>query len=94
MNDIRTEYNHYHKPCPYDYVDVYRVLELFSVTDPCLQHAIKKMLVAGGRGAKNIDKDVAEAIVTLTRWQQMRAEEKQSVLSPNGADTLSLTIEP
>jgi hypothetical protein len=57
---IRQGYSHYHKPCPYDFVDVYRVLEMFGVTDPCLQHAIKKLLVAGGRGQKDIRKDVAE----------------------------------
>jgi hypothetical protein len=75
---IREGYSHYHKPCPYEYVDVYRVLELFGVTDPCLQHAIKKLLVAGGRGAKPAPKDIAEAIVTLTRWQQMRQEEERA----------------
>lgn len=76
MSEIARKYSHYHKECPFDSVDVYRVLTLFNVTDPCLQHAIKKLLVAGGRGGgKPIDKDVAEAIVTLTRWQEMRAEE-------------------
>jgi len=73
---IRGGYSHYHKPCPYSHVDVYRVLKLFGVSDPCLQHAIKKLLVAGGRGQKDITKDVQEAIVTLTRWQQMQEEEK------------------
>ena len=66
---------HYHKPCPFDSIDVYRVLELFEVDNPCLQHAIKKLLVAGGRGAKDISQDVQEAIDTLTRWQEMRSEE-------------------
>jgi hypothetical protein len=57
-------------------VDVYRILELFGVADPCLQHAIKKLLVAGGRGAgKDITQDVTEAMDTLKRWQQMRAED-------------------
>lgn len=70
------QHSHYFKPCPYDEVDVYRVLELFAVTDPCLQHAIKKLLVAGGRGAgKDIGQDVKEAVDTLARWQEMRAEE-------------------
>lgn len=73
---IRQVYSHYHKPCKYSHVDVYRVLKLFDVTDPCLQHAIKKLLVAGGRGQKDISKDIHEAIVTLTRWQQMQEEEK------------------
>lgn len=57
-------------------IDVYRVLELFSVTDPCLQHAIKKLLVAGGRGAgKSISKDIQEALDSLVRWQSMRVED-------------------
>jgi len=56
-------------------VDVYRVLELFHVTDPCLQHAIKKLLVAGGRGVKDMPKDVQEAIDTLERWKTMRQED-------------------
>lgn len=70
------EHNHYFKDVKaYDFVDVYRVLQLFGVTDPCLQHAIKKLLVAGGRGHKNINKDVHEAIVSLQRWQEMQAED-------------------
>lgn len=57
-------------------VDVYRVLELFGVTDPCLQHAVKKLLVAGGRGAgKDISQDVKEAMDSLRRWQEMRLED-------------------
>jgi hypothetical protein len=60
-------------------VDVYRVVSLFNVTDPCLQHAIKKLLVAGGRGAgKDISQDIKEAIDSLRRWQEMRAEEVAS----------------
>lgn len=57
-------------------IDVYRALALFGVTDPCLQHAVKKLLVAGGRGGgKDIRRDIQEAIDTLTRWQEMRTEE-------------------
>lgn len=57
-------------------IDVYRVLQLFNVADPCLQHAVKKLLVAGGRGGgKDITRDSQEAIDTLKRWQEMRAEE-------------------
>lgn len=71
------EHNHYFKDVRrYDTVDVYRVLCLFSVTDPCLQHAIKKLLVAGARGAgKDTGQDVQEAIDSLQRWQQMREED-------------------
>jgi hypothetical protein len=77
------EYNHYFKPVAgLTHVDVYRVLQLFGVTDPCLQHAIKKLLVAGGRGTKDITKDVREAIVSLERWHEMREEDKQPTMYP------------
>lgn len=56
-------------------VDVYRVLELFDVTDPAIQHAVKKLLCAGGRGVKDKTKDVQEAIDSLKRWQDMRNED-------------------
>ncbi|MGE5452446.1 MAG: hypothetical protein ACM3VZ_11470 [Acidobacteriota bacterium] len=56
-------------------IDVYRVLDLFDVRHPALQHAAKKLLCAGGRGHKNIDKDIQEAIDSLVRWQFMRQED-------------------
>jgi hypothetical protein len=73
-------HSHYFKDVSqFETVDVYRVLSLFAVADPCIQHAVKKLLVAGGRGGgKPIDKDVQEAIDTLVRWQAMRAEEVAS----------------
>ena len=72
------KHNHYFKPVAgLSFIDVYRVLQLFNVADPCLQHAVKKLLVAGGRGSgKDINRDVQEAIETLQRWQEMREEEK------------------
>ena len=56
-------------------IDVYRVLELFDVVDPAIQHAVKKLLCAGGRGAKTMPQDVQEAIDSLNRWQEMRKED-------------------
>jgi hypothetical protein len=77
MSEVAKKHSHYHKDVSHlERVDVYRVLTLFNVTDPCLQHAVKKLLVAGGRGGgKDITRDVQEAIDTLTRWQEMRAED-------------------
>jgi len=73
------KHSHYKKPVAgLQFVDVYRVLALFGVTDPCIQHAVKKMLVAGGRGAKDISQDVQEAIDTLQRWQEMRVEDEMA----------------
>ena len=70
------KHTHYYKDVSHlETVDIYRVLELFKVTDPCLQHAVKKLLCAGIRGAKDKDKDIQEAIDTLQRWQEMRRED-------------------
>lgn len=71
------KHSHYFKPCPYNEIDIYRVLKLFEVTDPCLASAVKKLLVAGGMGSKNQYKDVQEAIDTLNRWQEMQIEDVQ-----------------
>jgi len=69
-------YGHYRKDVRHlAMVDPYRICRLFKVTDPCIAHAVKKLLAAGARGAKSVDQDVAEAIVTLQRWQDMQAED-------------------
>lgn len=71
------KHSHYFKNVRHlDGIDVYRVLDLFVVTDPCLQHAIKKLLCAGGRGAKDMEQDVQEAMDTLERWQDMCREDE------------------
>lgn len=74
----RAKHNHYFKSVKgLDEVDVYRVLKLFDVTDPCMQHAVKKILVAGGRGAgKDQTKDIQEAIDTLMRFLEIQDEDR------------------
>lgn len=72
------KHSHYHKDVSHlNTIDVYRVIELWEVTSPSLQHALKKILVPGGRGAgKDMAKDVQEAIDSLIRWQEMQVEDK------------------
>jgi len=78
MSEVKKEHNHYYKSVKgLEYVDVYRVLDLFEVTDPCLSHAVKKLLVAGGRGHKDIERDIRDVIASCNRWLEMREEEKQ-----------------
>lgn len=74
---IKKRHPHYYKSVEHlRFVDVYRVLKLFNVTDPSLQHAIKKLLVAGERGAgKDIERDLREAIDSINRSLQMIAED-------------------
>lgn len=76
---LRSKHTHYFKNVEgLDEIDIYRMLQLFDVTDQCFGHAVKKILVAGGRGAgKDQDQDVQEAIDTLLRWQEMRMENRK-----------------
>lgn len=72
------KHGHYFKDVQHlDAVDVYRVLDLFRVSHPCLQHAVKKLLCAGGRGGKSQHQDVQEAMDSLARWQQMAREDER-----------------
>jgi len=48
-------------------VDVYSVLEAFNVTNPPVQHAIKKLLCAGIRGKGSAVNDVTECIPAVER---------------------------
>lgn len=72
-------HEHYFKSVRHlEHVDVYRVLKLFNVTDPCLQHAVKKLLVAGGRGAgKDMLQDVRESYDSLKRFRSMWEEDQK-----------------
>lgn len=76
LTKAKEEHGHYHKDVSHLLIiDPYRVCDLFEVTDAAIAHALKKLLVAGGRGAgKDIHKDIQEAIDSLVRWQGMQAE--------------------
>ncbi len=81
---MKRKHNHYFKNVEHlKEIDVYRVLHLFGVTDQAIGHAIKKLLVAGGRGAgKDIGRDVQEAIDTMERWKEMRSEDAPPAEQP------------
>jgi hypothetical protein len=73
------EYKHYQKSVEHlKWIDVYRVLVLFGVSNPCLQHAIKKLLCAGQRGAKDERKDIEEAVSSLVRCLEMQTEDENA----------------
>jgi hypothetical protein len=48
-------------------IDVYSVLEAFGVESHGVAQAIKKLLMAGTRGAKDFDTDLIEAIQAIQR---------------------------
>jgi len=70
---------HYFKDVSHlDEIDVYRVLDLFNVTDQAIGHAAKKLLCTGTRGQKDFRKDLTEAIDTLQRRVAMLDEDEQA----------------
>jgi hypothetical protein len=69
------KHNHYFKDVKHlEYIDVYRIIDLYNITDSCLQHALKKLLVAGGRGHKDISRDIQDVIDSCERWKDMQLE--------------------
>lgn len=54
-------------------IDVYAVLKLFDVTDPCLQHIVKKALCAGKRGHKDMMEDLQNIADTAIRAVELNS---------------------
>lgn len=69
--------HYFHDVRHLDKIDVYRLILLYKIDHPAIQHALKKVLAAGARGAKSEEQDVQEAIDSLERWKQMRAEDQK-----------------
>jgi len=61
----------------YEYIDVYRILELYGVECHAIGHAVKKLLCAGERGAKSKEQDLREAIQAIARAVEMMAEDRR-----------------
>lgn len=57
----------YKKNCKGVQIDVYDVLVAFDVANPAIQHAVKKLLCPGQRGAKDVLQDLNEALVSIER---------------------------
>lgn len=59
---------------PKVFVDVYDVLAAWKVTNPALQHLIKKALQAGNRGHKDLLEDLDDIVVSANRALQLGKE--------------------
>lgn len=74
------KHSHYFKDVRHlSEIDVYRVCQLFGVDDPsgAIQHAIKKLLLPGQRGAgKDKRKDIKEAVDSLNRLIELLNEDE------------------
>lgn len=77
---LADKFPHYYPELPAGttHMDVYRVLDAFKVKRSSIQHAVKKLLAAGLRGAKDEVKDLKEARDSIDRALEMIREE-----SPN-----------
>lgn len=53
------------------FVDVYDVLQAFAVTNPALQHLVKKALAVGQRGHKDAAEDLQDIIDSAVRAQEL-----------------------
>lgn len=59
--------NKYLRECKGIEIDVYDVLKAFNVTDPALQHLIKKALCTGLRGHKTREQDLQDILDSAKR---------------------------
>lgn len=53
------------------FVDVYDVLQAFAVTNPALQHLVKKALAVGQRGHKDAAEDLQDIVDSARRAQEL-----------------------
>lgn len=59
--------------------DIYDVLHAFNVANPAVQHALKKLLCPGQRGAKGVLQDLEEARKSIVRAIEL---ERQKLVAP------------
>lgn len=73
INDQQeTKHSHYKKDVKHlDYIDVYRIIDLYELHDPCFQHALKKI--------KDLIKDINDIIDTMQRKLEMIAENEKKL---------------
>lgn len=56
------------------FVDVYDVLQAFAVTNPALQHLVKKALAVGQRGHKDAAEDLQDIVDSAFRARELDAK--------------------
>ena len=69
------KHNHYFRDCPYDKIDVYRIIDIFEITDPVAQHILKKCIATGKRGHKDEKRDWQDILDSAQRRLDMIAED-------------------
>lgn len=59
-------------------IDFYRLALLYKITDPCVQHILKKAMAPGDRGAKSMVLDMENIRDTAIRWLELNEEDKNN----------------
>lgn len=65
----------YNRECKGVVIDVYDVLKAFEVSDPALQHLIKKALCVGLRGHKSREEDLKDILSSAIRAVELNKEQ-------------------
>ena len=68
------KHSHYFKEW-FGKIDIYRLCDLFEVKRKPIDHAVKKLICGGKRGAKDEIKDYREAIDSINRCIEMIEED-------------------
>lgn len=55
------------------WVDIYDVIKAWNVTNPALQHLLKKACQPGGRGHKSLEQDLQDIIDSAIRAKELEA---------------------
>jgi hypothetical protein len=55
------------------WVDVYDVLAAWGVSNPALQHLVKKALQPGGRGHKTVLQDLDDVVASAARARELES---------------------
>lgn len=83
----QTKSKYHRQIVPGVWVDVYDVLAAFEVTEPELQHLIKKALAAGKRGHKDYDTDLNDIQKSITRLLERNNTWKENIAKQNNEET-------
>ncbi|WP_312999662.1 hypothetical protein [Leclercia sp.] len=74
VDESTQDANKYQRSCKGVMIDVYDVLQAWNVTNPALQHLIKKALCPGERGHKDRQEDLQDILDSAKRAIELEKE--------------------
>ena len=85
LPDETKKHNHYFIDVRgLDYIDPYMIAYLYNIDDPsgATQHALKKLLVPGKRGHKDVDTDLSNVVDTSNRLLEIKQQLAERDVKP------------